>query len=424
MSAARDDLWDRLEDVPIKDASNMRVKHDPLADIRSAIRDDLDAGPAAIDAATPPRFVSYPILPMAGANIAAPGGAGKTTTVLGEMVRVTCGHELYGYPIDMQGPCVLVTAEDGAAYARYVLQQLLRDGVDSGQLPERAAACAKRDIRIIGWHRATYGPIVTVDELGGMRRAPVYDLLLEMLAPLSPVYVTLDPAVLFGAGERFGNDGDAYLAAMLHETALSLGACVQVIDHVAQSVARSGIIDQYAARGGTAKTDNARLARQLVRITPDAAESLMLPPSITPDDIAAGRILQLHWTKSNYAPLPPPAWLRRHRFWIEHLRAPNLDEAAAHEAQEREQQGLADAAVIVEYVRQQLSVGGGIRLTQRDLESARPTLPSGQPMPRQRVRDAARYATATGMLIHVELPPDERRGQRRTYLAPAPESAP
>jgi RecA-family ATPase len=378
-----------------------------------------------------PRFVCRPILPVAGANIAGPGSAGKTTAMLGEKVRVTCGGELYGHPIEAQGTCVLVTAEDGADYARYVLQQILRDGIDCGQLTERAAARAKSDVRIIGWHRATYGPIVDVDSLGAMRRAPVYDLLLELIATVKPVYVTLDPAVLFGAGERYHNDGDAFLAAMLHESALKLGACIQLVDHVSQSVATSGAVHQHAARGGTAKTDNARLARQLVRVTPEAAADLNVPPSITDEEITSGRVLRLHWTKSNYAPLPPPAWLRRRRFWIEHVRAPSADESAAHAHEERSQQSLGDAATVVEYVTGQLGVGDGIRFSQRDLEEARPSLSDGQPMPRARVRDAVRLAVATGLLRRFELPVEERRGQRKHYLAPAnhvpapmPESAP
>lgn len=395
---------------------------DPLAEVRLAIGADLNAGPGAIDAAMPPRWVSRPILPVAGANLAGAGGTNKTTVALSEMIRVACGNALYGHEVEMQGPCVLVTAEDGAPYARYVLQQMLIDGVACGQMPESAAFRAKSDIRIVTWNRATYGAIVDVDKMGAMHRAPVYDLLLELIGAVAPVYITLDPGVLFGPGERYGNDGDGFLASMLHESALELGSCVQLIDHVSQTVARTGIIDQHAARGGTAKTDNARLARQLVRVSPDAAEGMLLPPNVTSEEIAEGRILQLHFTKSNYGPLPPPVWLRRRRFWIECLRAPSADEAARNQEQERLQETANDAALVVDYVRQQLATGGGIRHSQRDLEAARPNLSSGQPMPRQRVRDAVRFSIATGLLRYQELPAGERRGQRRTYLAPPSES--
>lgn len=405
-------------DAPDSNISKCDSAPDPLAHIRASILGDINAGPGAIDAATAPEFVCYPVLPIAGANLAGSGGSSKTTAVLNEKVRIVNGGEVYGCPVDLQGPCVLVTAEDGAAYARYLLQQILIDGANCGALPNQAAQRAKHDIRIIGWPRAKYGPIVRIDELGGFHRADVFDLLLELILPLQSRYVTLDPSVLFSPGERYGNDGDAFTAAMLHEAALELRACVQIIDHVAQSVARNGIVDQYAARGGTAKTDNARLARQLVRVTPEAAENLTLPTSVTADDIANGSILQLHWTKSNYAPRPLPVWLRRRRYWIEHLHSPSADETAKALALDQSLQTAADAAVIVECVRQQLAVGDGIRQTQRDLEATRPVLLDGQSMPRQRVRDAVRYAVATGLLSRRELPSKERVGQRKEYLAP------
>ena len=414
MNAQPDDIEDYLDDVPPGDAPA-----DPLAGIRAAIRADLEAGPAAVDAAVPPRWVSRPVLPVAGANLAAPGSTGKTTIALGEKVRVTCGGELYGHPVEMQGSCVLVTAEDGAAHARYLLQQILQDGVESGQLPERAAIRAKSDIRIIGWHRATYGAIVEVDQFGGMRRAPVYDLLLEMIAAVSPVYVTLDPAVLFGPGERYGNDGDAYLAAMLHESAIAIGACVQLLDHVAQTVARAGIIDQYAARGGTAKTDNARLARQLVRVTPAMAEGILIPQTVTDEEIAAGRLLQLHTTKSNYAQLPAPAWLRRRRYWIEYLRAPSAEEAVERETEHQAEQDATDAAAVVDYLRQQLATGKGIRLTTSELANEGGPTVNGKRLKRDPIRKAVRVALADGRLKQLDLPKDERQGSRQTYLAPS-----
>jgi hypothetical protein len=411
-------------DYAKKDA---RAAHDDSpavasAEIRAAIVADLEAGPAAIDAAQPPRWVVYPLLPVAGANLAGPGATSKTTVVLSEKVYITCGHELYGHEVRAQGACVLVTAEDGATHARYLLQQILRDGVECGAMPDRAAARAKHDVRIVGWPRARFGPIVTVDELGGFHRAAVYDLLLELLTPLAPVYVTLDPAVLFSPGERYGNDGDAFLAAMLHESAQSIGACIQVIDHVSQAVARNGIIDQYAARGGTAKTDNARLARQLVRVRPDDSD-IVLPLQATPQDLAEGRLLQLHTTKNNFAPKPPVTWLRRHRYWIEQLRAPSAEELAATGHREREETLLADVGIVVDHVRAQLAIGDGIRLTKRALEAASLRVNDGAAMPRQRVREAVGHAIAKGRLIWRPLPTSECHGGRKAYLAPAEATA-
>lgn len=428
MNAQYDDIDAQLAALDAERENDPREEldsppDDPLAAIRAAILDDLNAGPAAIDNATPPRWICHPILPVAGANLAAPGGTGKTALTLSEMVHIVGGHELYGHTIEAQGPCVLITAEDGAARPRYVLQQMLQDGVGCGALPEGAARRAKQDIRIVGWRRDRFGPIVTIDPAGNFYRGAVFDLLLELLRPIQPVYVTLDPSVLFTAGERFGNDGDAFLAALLHDSALEIGACIQIVDHVAQSVARSGTIDQYAARGGTAKSDNARLARQLVRVTPALVADTTLPLSATSEDVNEGRLLQLHTTKSNYTPPHPPIWLRRRHFWIEHLRTPAASERAAAGRQELEARVAADAEIIIEYVRSQLSVGSGIRQTQRDLEGARPPRPDGSRLSRDRVRAAIGYATATGKLQWAALPTGEQHGARRSYLA-LPEGQP
>jgi hypothetical protein len=390
---------------------------DPHAEIRAAIRADLEAGPKAIDDALPPTWISYPRLPVAGAVLAAPGSTGKTTLVLGEMARISTGVDLYGDPVDMPGPCVYISAEDGATYPRYLLQRIIADGVDANGLTAEQAAHAKSAVRIVGWSRTKYGPIMRADESGNTHVLPVWDLLLELLAPIKPVYVTLDPSVLFGPGERHGNDAAAAFAALMHETAQTIGACVQTVDHVAQAVARMGIVDQYASRGGTGKVDESRLARQLVRL--EAAGDTTLPLGVTNDDIAKGRILQLHWTKPSYAPRPETVWLKRAGYWFTRLRVPSADERIASAEQERAKQIADDAAILVAHVRSQLSVGTGIRYTARDLDEQRPPLRDGSTMSRIRARAAVKHALATSLLLDMPLPENECQGSRKTYLAPA-----
>lgn len=397
-------------------------QRDPLADIRASILSDLSAGPEAIDAATGPTFVSYPRFPVAGASFAGSGGTGKTSCVLNEFVPIVAGGELYGQPIDKQGPCALVTAEDGADYARYLLKRVLTDGANLGVFPDNVVRCAKANIRVIGWPRAKYGPAVYVDQLGNFHRATVFDLLLELLRPINPVYVTLDPAVLFGAGERHLNDGDAFFAAMIHEAALEMGCCFQVIDHVSQNVARSGIVDQYAARGGTAKTDNARMARQLVVYRQDdekkAERVVGLPFAVRPEDISEGRLMQLHWTKLNYAPKPDPIWLLRRGYLIEGKRPPSADMRQQSEQQARDRQSVGDVELLVAYIKAQLAVGAGIRLSQNDLEKEKITDADGRHLSRDRIRSAVQRALATDRLRHHNLPLGEVRGQRKQFLAP------
>lgn len=392
---------------------------DPIERLRVEILSDIQAGPEAIDAAKPPQFVVAPYLPVAGASIAAPGGTGKTTVVMNEMVRIASGCALYGFPVKNPGTCILVTAEDGADYGRYVLQQILADGIASGHLSQKPADIAKREVRIIGWRSSIYGPIVKADKEGNLSRTPVYDLLMQLIAPLNPVYVTFDPAVLFGAGERYSNDGDAFLAAMLHDTALAMGACVQLVDHVAKVIVREGIVDQYAARGGSAKTDNARLARQLTSVTDKDANGrdTLLPTGVTPEDIKTHRLLRLHTTKSNYAPIGEPLWLLRHKFWIEYLPTPTADEVRARRHTEQEERTVADVECLVAHIRQQLSLG--VKLSTRDLDTTRPLLPDDKTMPRWRTRLALQKAMIEGQLGYRKFPKEERHAKRKEFIAPA-----
>jgi RecA-family ATPase len=241
----------------------------------------------------------------------------------------------------------------------------------------------------------------------------VWPLLLELIAPLEPVYVTLDPSVLFGPGERHGNDAAAAFAALMHETAQQLGGCVQTVDHVAQSVARAGIVDQYASRGGTGKVDESRVARQLVRVSEETTEPL--PLVVTPRDLAEGRILQLHWTKLSYAPRPPAVWLRRRGYWFETLRAPNAEETIERRSAGTEQRVQRAEAAVLAYVRERTAAGD--RLGKRDIErSTIIDLDTGDRLTVREAAEAVRRMLASGNLVRRELPPDQRNGFRQDYI--------
>lgn len=386
---------------------------DPLAPIRAAIIADLEAGPGAIDAAVGPDWISYPRLPVAGSVLAAPGSTGKTTLVLAEMVHIAAGLELYGSPVDRPGHCVYVSAEDGAGYPRYLLQRILADGRDCGALRDAHVTAAKSAVRIIGWSRTKYGPIMAADQAGNTYVRPVWPLLLELLAPLSPSYVTIDPSVLFGPGERLGNDAAAAFAALLHETAQAISALVQMVDHVSQMVARTGTIDQYASRGGTGKVDESRLARQLVRVPPDTDQPM--PPGLVSQDLTDGRVLQLVWTKPSYAPRPPVAWLRRRGHWFEHLRMPNAEEVTARRAQTAESAVLQAEEAVLAYVKARSEVGE--RLGAREIERSTIIDPgTGERLSVRKSAEAIRRLLASGKLVRREFTGSEKTGFKKDYI--------
>ena len=384
---------------------------DPLDRVRKSIASDLAAGPEAVRDAPAPKFVVKDRIPVAGASLAAPGGTGKTTLALNEYIHVVCDRPIYDSEILRPGTCVLVTAEDGLDHPRYILQRALEDGINMGAISPQDADRAMERIKIIHWRRADFGPIVKVGRDGNMERALAFDILLEAIRPLKPSIVTLDPASLFGPGERFVNDGDTFLASMLHEAALDLKCCIQLLDHVSQAVARGGIVDQHAARGGTGKTDNARLARQLVRYRPKEGEPL--PNGVSQEDIECGRLLKLHWTKSNYGPLPLPVLMLRRGHWIVPLRAPSPDEMAEQRRSYEERRATEDEQAVIDAIRE--AVSRGEKPCQTQIEKSGVFGPSGK-VPRERIRDVIARAEANGRLRRVELPKSERRGRRTEYL--------
>ncbi|HEX3948222.1 MAG TPA: AAA family ATPase [Steroidobacteraceae bacterium] len=410
--AEQDPDFDSMIIEKAREIEARRNGGDPHADMRSAISKDLAAGADAIDDARAPDMVVHARVPRAGGNLAGAGNVGKTTLVLNEYVHITGGGKLYGDDVIQKGVCILVTAEDGAAYPRYLLKRVLEDGVRCGRLPETVAQNAKTAVKIVSWSRSKYGPIAIADRDGNVFRAPGFDVMIELFGPLQPSAVTLDPLVLFSPGERFGNDSDAFVASMLHEAALELGCFFQVLDHVSQSVARTGIVDQHAARGGTAKTDNARLARQLVRFKPDSELSGGRPLNISDEEIASGRILQLHWTKFNYAPLPPFAWLRRTGYWIEHLKSASIEQQEETARRENELRDAEDESAVIE----KLQKLNGARLSKKALEDSGVIRPDGVRLARGRLRGALERLISANKITLAQRPKDEIRGADKHYL--------
>ena len=393
----------------------IQQEKDYLEQIRLLIANDLEASPDLIDQALPPLWIVDQYLPVAGASLAGTGGAGKTTLTLNEYVRISNGMDLYGSKVTEGGVCVIVTAEDGANYQRYLLKHILQSGFDSGQLTQEQVKLAKSRIKIVNWDRSRYGSISKADRNGNFDRNAIFDLLLELLIPHGSKVVTLDPLSLFSAGERYGNDGEAFTAAMIHGAALELKCFFQVLDHVSQETARSGAVFQHAARGGTAKTDNARLARQLITYKESTNKTFggeVVPIGITPEDLKEGRILQLHCTKSNYAPKRSVIWLRRSGYWMQHLESVPSDQVKLIRKQQFTNLEAEEERKCIELVTELLK--SGQYPNQTLLESEAPK----QGLSKNVMRTSVKRCTAKRKLIEVDLPKNLVRGARKVYLAP------
>lgn len=402
-----------LEYVNNTSAPDEHVEASHIETCLAQMRADLDAPADAVDRAQPPAPIVEGLLFACGSNLAAAGGTGKSTLALCEAVHIVGGGRLYGCEVIKQRPCVFVVAEDGVDYSRYMLGRVLADAVAQGAISERLASMAKAGIRFIGWPREKFGPIAVVGRDGSATPAPIFEALGELLQPIDPARVTLDPLSLLTPNEDAGNSVDAIVSSTIHRLAQTLGAHVEAIDHVAKAVARGGIIDQFAARGSSAKTDNARMARVLTRIAAGDSPPEM-PPALQPETIAAGDALRLDCTKLNYARRPPTVWLRRRGHWFDALPSVRAEDAAIARADEERRRLDADVDCLAQTVRDQRARGE--YPTTRTLEDFGVLAPDGQRMARARLRTAITRATSNRALREAALPDHLRVGQRRTYL--------
>jgi hypothetical protein len=196
----------------------------------------------------------------------------------------------------------------------------------------------------------------------------------------------------------------------------SLKAATRVVHHVSQNVARSGINDQYAGRGGTAFADNSRSQHQIRRLTDRKLEhegsTYILPASVSDEALAGApglRVLAIFTHKLSYSQRDStPIILIRRGFAFEHVPIERLDKSPLADAERRDH----DRFKVLDFIGERLGVG--IKLTKDELVRHGGTLG----MTRQELRDA-RDSLLTMKLLNLKaLPKDEQRTKRKTYLAP------
>ena len=131
----------------------------------------------------------------------------------------------------------------------------------------------------------------------------------------------------FGAGERIVNDNEHSLILAARRIVRGLGCCVRLICHVGKENARSGSLDQYASRGGSALSDGARMVAVLRSWDPEAADDKLIPP---PGSRSAPvrQVIVLARPKLSYAPPQPLIWITRRGYAFEHFTAARADPEA------------------------------------------------------------------------------------------------
>lgn len=324
------------------------------------------------------------------AALIAPGGTGKTTLILSLAVSVVLGKPFLGLPVERSGPVLILTGED----TREMLVARLRSIAKAMGLDEQELNALRERIIISDLSGSGFRLTTIVDD--AVRPAPEIDVLAKEAAKLKLALVVIDPAVSFGVGESRINDAEQALIEAGRRLRRTLDCCVLYVHHTGKANARNGARDQYAGRGGSAFADGARMVHVLQALShTEWKEKTGLPLGDGEQGLVLAR------PKISYCPAKPDLYIRRAGYAF----------SAVAERADRRRDLNAMIEQLVRLVASEL--GGGSRHSGRSLVG----LHGSTDMSRQQMRDALEAALIAGKIVELDLPENERRGRRKTYLA-------
>ena len=184
-----------------------------------------------------PRCIVKDYLYADTALLISPGGVGKTTQALMEMIHIALGLPLYGLPIESPGPCLLITAED----KKSICVARFRELIKAMNLDDEQRAKAMRDVAIMD----VSGEIVRLCELdksGNIVLTPLTENICKAYADKGLSLITFDPVIKFGAGERLVNDNEEALVTAARRIVKATDACVRFICHTGKENARNQVL--------------------------------------------------------------------------------------------------------------------------------------------------------------------------------------
>lgn len=355
-------------------------------------------------------FIVENYLPQQVAAFIAPGGMGKTTLLLQESIHLILGRDMYGKKVTQPGPVLIVTAEDDRRVFHHRLYYMLRELQDQFELDDGDIANALSGLFIEDFSD-TGCRLVAMDKHGNLAQTKRVERLIEAYGPLNPSMVVLDPMVSFGPGERLVNDAEQSLIQAARKISGELECAVRLVHHTGQAVARGGIVDQYAGRGGSALGDGVRAHHQLVRV--DAvAEEWPMPATVPAGALEQGRVYQVWTNKQSWAERSrEPIWLER----VEHhFRFHPYGEGELMPPEDRAEFELGnDVETVLDHVREGLTLDPPQRYTLSQLHRDYQTVIG---LSRDRIIAAVHAATVAGVLRESDLPRNEWVGGRRTFL--------
>lgn len=258
-----------------------------------------------LDSAPPPlQYVLKPQVPAVAVSVlSAPGGAGKTTLMTLMAVSRALNRSMFRGVLPRDGETVILATEDRKLNYHHKLAALrdhLGHEFDSSLIAERVHFfdMAGQMVRLIVPDRGQqYRPSDEVDELADaiLSKAPKADhIIIETISRV--------------AGGVESNESMSVLVSACERLTMLVKAAVTLVGHVSQNMARSGLADAYAARGGSSLGDNARSSMVLMPLTDANREKYASGLEMTQEDVEQTVV----WTheKAN-GPIARPHLLRR-----------------------------------------------------------------------------------------------------------------
>lgn len=265
-------------------------------------------------------YIVEGILPKHVGVLNAQGGTGKSTLVLYLLICIVLGRKVFqsqqsdsGFRVLRPGQSIFVTKEDGASEAWFRIQEICH----SMDLSSTETDKVVRNIKVLDLEDSSE----TLIELDADRRITESSLVRRLVDLVSdglgddgePVQlVVFDPRSMFGADENALNVNEMLLASVARKISRALDCAVIYIGHVAKHVARQGIDDQYAGRGGTAQADNSRFVWNLVQEkAEDKRKIAHTVPHAFKQFVQHGWVNRLSFPKMSYGPRPMPVFVCR-----------------------------------------------------------------------------------------------------------------
>lgn len=194
----------------------------------------------------------------------APGGTGKTTLLLFQVIHLVLGLELFGYEVINPGTVIILTAEDSretlVARLRYMCAQLQLSPADVRKVQEGVIIT---DVSGKGIKLAAIESDVVVP-------SKFLDRFIVNASEVHPSLIIIDPMVSFGVGESRINDSEQAMIDAARRIRNMLRCAVLYVHHTGKANARDKTLDQYSGRGGSALADGARMVHVLQRLDPEA----------------------------------------------------------------------------------------------------------------------------------------------------------